>query len=120
MSTREILREGQWTNDGRMLPVGSVTWSEDPLPMLDDGMLAGTLTNVRREGNRILVETTPDLGDDMIVTADCDYPDGTDTVVEVAPGHIEMRSVRLRAGHVNERSFYPWSDEQEGGDANAR
>jgi hypothetical protein len=117
MSTREVLREEEWTHDGRMLPAGSVTWAEEPLPMIVGDEIVGTLTGIRRAGNKILVETSLDLADDMIITADCDIPNGS--AVEVAPGHITLTGIRLRAGYVNHSSFYPWSDVKRGSDADA-
>jgi hypothetical protein len=115
MSTHELLREGEWTPDGRMITPETVSWM-DSIPLLTretglEGFLIGAVDNIRREGNKILGDCTIDLPSGKALTVECNYGAAT----EVAPGRVEMTGVRIIAANVSESKFYPWKEE--GGEA---
>ena len=126
MTTRELLREGEWTTDGRMLTSGTVTWSE-PIPLLtvpasedNSSTVVGAVRNIRREGNRIFGDLSIEIDEDQIVTCDVD---NIGEPIEHDEG-LEFTGVRLRAANLNSPDAYPWrsgpNKEAEGGGANAR
>lgn len=59
MKTVELLREGEWTDDRRLVADGATTWPES-IPLMsrpdevDSSIILGYITNIRREGNRIV------------------------------------------------------------------
>jgi hypothetical protein len=108
----ELLREGEWTSDGRMLTSGTVTWREQ-IPLLalpnvdqkghDGGYLVGAVRNIRREGNLIVGDPSIDLGDKVLT---CDVNPVGDPI-EHDEG-IEVSGGRLTAAYINEKHYYPW------------
>lgn len=120
MKTHELLREGEWTTDGRLLAPDSIRWGMR-IPLVvrsfgDTGHIVGAVTNIRREGNRILGDTDVTIGDHMTLTCDLDV----DAVVQHTDRGMEVSAGRLMAAHVNDKHKYPWKNREEGGDANAR
>jgi hypothetical protein len=112
VTTIELLREGEWTRDGRMLTPGTIIWREQ-IPLLaladternghDGSHLVGAVTNIRREGNLIVGDPSIDLGD-MILTCDVDQ---LGDLIEHEEG-IETNGSRLTAAYLNEKHNYPW------------
>lgn len=111
--TRELVREGEWTRDGRMLTAGNTTW-RDQIPLLarksedkfDPGHLIGVIHNIRREDNRIVGDLSIDIEDNLIVTCEVDKIGG---VIKRAEGH-EFTSARIVGCYVNKPENYPWAD----------
>lgn len=108
MSTYELLREGEWTDDHRFIHPGAVTWPDEPIPVLDEAnALVGAVFNVRREGNRILGDLTLGLPDDLCLTAALHLMDkisNNDNEFEVVRG-------RLLSAKISDRDSYPWEVE---------
>ena len=67
--THELLREDEWTTDGRKLTAGGVTWWEQ-IPIVYEGTVLGALGNIRREGNRIYGDTDLEIPEEAVLTAD--------------------------------------------------
>jgi hypothetical protein len=116
MRTHELLREGEWSLDGRLLTTNTVTWPHQ-IPVIVRGFgnglhLVGMLRNIRREGSRILGDTDVTIGAHMVLTCTVDFGQAR----ERAPGRIEMTDVRLSAAYVSTKDTYPWKHE-EGGEA---
>jgi hypothetical protein len=113
MTSIEMLREGEWTRDGRMLTEGTVIWREQ-IPLLalpnpqrdghDGAHIVGAVTNIRREGHLIMGDPSVDLGD-MVLTCDVDQ---IGDHIEHGEG-IEVKGGRLTAAYINQRKNYPWS-----------
>ena len=105
MTTYELLREGEWTNDGRMLEVNSVTW-EDQVPLVGrDDSLLGSVTNIRRDGNDILGDVDVPLPGGVALTCSLRL----DVLTNSDDGVIGHSAVLLSA-HVNDRAMYPWPE----------
>jgi len=111
-TTRELLREGEYTRDGRMLTPNSVTWRDqiplmaraDKLNGLGGDHLVGAVTNIRREGNRILGDLSVDIEDNLIVTCEVDNT----TSIKHVEG-VEFTSARLVGAYVNRADQWPWT-----------
>jgi len=110
--TRQLLREGEWTRDGRMLTIGGVTW-RDQIPLMargdkrdgfDGSHLIGVVTNIRREGNVILGELSVDIDDNLIVT--CEVDSVEDRIER--PEGVEFVTARLVAATVARTEHWPW------------
>ncbi len=127
MPTYELLREGEWTDDGRMLTPDTTTWREEQIPLMSQGnddhfgaVIIGKVDNIRRVGHKIFGDTSVEIGEGKALTCDTDR---VDDVIEHEDGCMEMRGVRLIGAYVNKQENYPWKDNEEeerGGDANAR
>ena len=116
MTTYELMREGEWTTDGRLCTPGTITWREDKIPVLGRdyarlGSIIGVLSNLRREGNLILGDTDAKVPAGKVLTTDCEFDKAK--AREVAPGRIEMTDLVIRAVHVSEPEQYPWSNTEE-------
>ena len=117
MPTYELLREGEWSDDGRMLTPDSTTWREDPVPLLSmgtgeehsDSEIVGIVSNIRRVGNKILGDTSIEIGEGKALTCSTDR---LDEVIEHEDGCMEMRGVRLRGAYINKQENYPWKDNE--------
>jgi hypothetical protein len=119
MPTYELLREGEWTDDGRMLTPDTTTWREEQIPLMSQGnddhfgaVIIGKVSNIHRVGNKILGETSVEIGEGKALTCDTDR---VDDVTEHEDGCMEMTGVRLIGAYVNEADKYPWKDNEEGG-----
>ncbi len=119
MTTYELLREGEWTDDGRMLTPGTTTWRDERIPLLSQGkdehdgaQLIGSVSNIRRVGNKIFGDTNVEIGEGKALTCDTDR---VDDVTEHEDGCMEMTGVRLIGAYVNKQENYPWKDNEEGG-----
>lgn len=112
MKTSEILREGEWTRDGRLIRPGGVYWDDDVIDVMEfidetvPPIIIGSLWNIRREGDYILADT--DVMGLVTVTV-------KDLVVERvvahgAPGEkgVIIESCVIQTGFVTEPGTYPW------------
>jgi hypothetical protein len=121
MFTYELLREGEWTEDGRKITAGSTTWSKKAVPVVHggdnaNGGIVGTIVNIRREGNQIIGDSDFDIGEDWVITCDVDVRKMT----EIIPTRIECTDVRIMIAHVSKKGSYPWqmnNGEEGGGEA---
>jgi len=116
MPTYELLREGEWTIDGRMLTPGTTTWREDPIPLLSQGEdehsgaeIIGIVSEIRRVGNKIVGNTSVEIGEGKALTCDTDQ---LDNLTSHEDGGIEMTGVRLMGAYVNDADKYPWKDNE--------
>jgi hypothetical protein len=116
MPTYELLREGEWTTDGRMLTPDTITW-KDPIPLLrradeigqDGSEIVGKVTSIRRVGNKILGDPDIELDEDQLLTCDVDH---LGQMFEHLGGGMEITGARLVAAHVNAKDQYPWKDNE--------
>jgi len=115
MTTYELLREDEWTTDGRRI-VPPVLIPDKVIPLLQRDAdeeyrtkIVGKVTHIRREGNRIVGDVDMDLPPDTAFTCDVDYAHHMTRTLD--DGRVEMKSVRLRAANVNTKDNYPWKDD---------
>jgi hypothetical protein len=115
MTTYELLREDEWTVDGRKI-VPPVIWAEKVIPLMERdpdaeymSRIIGKVTNIRRDGNLILGDTDVDLPEGTALTCDVDYAHEQTRTLE--DGRVEMHNVRLRGANVNTRDNYPWKED---------
>jgi hypothetical protein len=122
VTTYEMLREGEWTTDGRLLTTGTVSWDDEKIPLMErdlqdayESHIVGFVYNIRRVGDRILGDTDYEVGKDMTLVCDCDRIGITTEHEELG---VEFNGARIRAAVVIEKDRYPWkNDEEEGGEA---
>lgn len=112
MTTYELLREDEWTVDGRR--IAAPVLYADRIPLMTHGdqeghsQLIGVVSNLRREGNRILGDTDADLPEGTALTCDVDY--AREQVHTFDDGRMELRNVRLLGANVNTQDNYPWKE----------
>jgi hypothetical protein len=112
--THELLREGEWTTDRRMLSDGSISWWEQ-IPIIYQGAILGALGNIRREGNRVYGDTDLEIPEDAVLTAEVDNL----AVSSDDSGGMVIASGRLVSANVSPKGSYPWENEEEGGEEHA-
>jgi hypothetical protein len=113
--THELLREDEWTTDGRLIVGGTLSWWEQ-IPLMYEGAILGAIGNIRREGNRIYGDTDTEIPEDAVITCDVDH-----VATSYEPDdRMRISGARLIGAHVSEKGTYPWKDdEEEGGEADA-
>jgi hypothetical protein len=115
VTTYELLREDEWTVDGRRI-VPPVIWPEKVIPLMEhdpdaeyQSKIIGKVTNIRREGNRIVGDVDMELPEDTALTCDVDYAHHLTRTLD--DGRIEIKNVRLRGANVNTKDHYPWKED---------
>lgn len=108
MKTYEVLREGEWTRDGRLIREGGVQWDEtDSIPVMEyidewaPPIILGEMWNIRREDNRILVDS--DVVTKLITVTVLDH-----VVEDITDEGVIISSCRIQTGFVSEPGTYPW------------
>ena len=114
VTTYELLREDEWTVDGRRI-VPPVLIPDKIIPLMQRdpdeqyaSHIVGKVTNVRREGNRVVGDVDMELPEGTAFTCDVDYAHHLTRTLD--DGRVELKSVRLRAANINTKDNYPWKD----------
>lgn len=82
-----IAAEGFWFPDGTYVTEFAFAWSEEPIPVMQYGMVIGYATNLEREGNAIW--------------ADVDQIDELPSAAHVLVGNLVMQGPILEWATIN-------------------
>lgn len=106
MPVLELLRENEWTVDGRFIEAGSVSW-EEIVPLYSnvagEDMLVGTVTDLFRSENRIYGYVDLDVA--------CVTVGGSMTKFQTCDEGAILSEYHVLYGMVSDPLTYPWKDE---------